>query len=461
MKFAYLFMLLLVILSTGLTAFAQDSQEPRLNEDGFRLGFELGYQFLDGPGATSDRAAFMLSPEFNFDDWGIGFRFQLFLDVDTFTIPETEFDEFSDFTKIVKYIRYGKKAESNIYFRIGGLAGKTASIGHSTIVDHYYSEIDFDSRKIGLQFDWDEKIWGFETIVNSFTDWNVLGVRTYVRPFANNKSKLGRGLTIGVTYAGDFDAPESITKNEFGIAIIDEEKNLQYKPSSVNIIGIDIEMPVVKTNLMQIVPYFDFVQIFEFSHGFFAGLRSTFEIPVLGDILPIEFKLEWQELSSGFLPTYFNAFYEIERYNYPKTNSPTTKLKNLETADDTSGWLGSFQWGIKNLFWMRGSFSYYDNDVNRQKGFLILEAATEDYFNFNVMFIQRGIEDVDEMFKGSEKSVISASFGYPFKLANGQLIFGMTFERTWRLNQSTGHYVSIDSIMPYISYKLKFSDLPE
>ncbi|MCD4656876.1 MAG: hypothetical protein K8S87_04965 [Planctomycetes bacterium] len=450
------FAAIIIVLAVAIPCFAQDINDPRKDSDGLSADLNLGHMLFFGQGDSSDIVSITLNADFNMSDWALGIQLPVFLETSDFGISNHAYDEFSDFVQFLKYMRHGFKNKTDVYFRIGTLFGKTAKIGHGSIVADYYSDIDFDSPQKGFQFDWDFERWGFETIVNSITERNLLAARFFLRPFYKNRLREYREFCIGISFAADHDAPQQMLKDNEGNVRFDPAGNLKYDSKQVNFFAFDLEIPLISMNSLKISPYFDYIMMHNYGSGFHLGIRNEFNIPILGDILPIDLVIEYRNHQSGFMPVYFDSFYEIERFNYPLTISPSTKLAFVPSTQSSSGLYSSLQWGIKELFWIRSSIEFYNNDPQNLKNSVTLEAATETYFELKLLFAQHKIENYDKILERNEKSIILFNFSFPVKLGSGNLLFGFMFKRSWRLNTDTSTYVPVDVNMPYISYRMIF-----
>ena len=456
-EFLRYLIVLVIIVAAWVPCFAQDIYDPRDGDNGLSMEFLFGYNFLDGPGASDDFFTLSLSANLQISDWALALEFPLMLQSSDFRTPDRAYDEASDFVNFIKYLRFGYKNETDVYFRIGMLHGESAKLGHGSIIADYYSNIDFDSPEKGFQFDWDHKSWGFETILNSLTHTNLIGTRLYVRPFYRTKGESNKNITFGVTFVSDLRAPTKIVKDDEHNPKINSDHNLVCKDEVLNFLGFDVATPLISTNLMKISPYADFVLMLNYGYGFHLGLHQEYNVPILGDVLPIDFYLEYRSHESEYLPVYFDSFYEIEKYSYPLTISPTTKLNFVKNTKHSTGFYGSLKWGIKDLFWVRGSFTYFNNDPLELKSSLFIEAATQSFVEFKFMYAQRSITRFNELLEQNEKAVIYLHTAIPVKIGGSNINFGLRFTRSWRLLESTGKFIPVDDFMPFVSYKISFS----
>ncbi|MDH7605241.1 MAG: hypothetical protein QHH13_10095, partial [Melioribacter sp.] len=185
-------------------------QFERLNQNEAMLGGSFGLTWIDG----RPHYAFRIFPEIQFSKVGIGLDLNL-----EFTpegkIRKENFNEFSDYLSIIRYIRYGKKHDP-LYFRIGAL--DYATLGHGSIMYLYNNSPAFDTRKIGTEFDIDFNNFGFESVYGNFGQSGVMGLRGYIRPIRFTELSsvpiLGN-LELGATLTTDSDEKSGIIAGDY------------------------------------------------------------------------------------------------------------------------------------------------------------------------------------------------------------------------------------------------------
>ena len=194
MKKLYLF---IFVLSFSSLSFSQWGY-PRQNTGELTGG--LGLNWIDGELFYS----LYFTPEISFLNFGVGL--DLKLDINSKgNLRKENFNEFSDYLSIIRYLRYGLKNDP-VFIKLGALDYYT--LGHGSIMYLYNNSPTYDVRKIGLVFDIDFGQFGFESIYSRFGEAGVAGLRGYVRPLkfssAGDIPILGN-LEVGVSYAGDFN----------------------------------------------------------------------------------------------------------------------------------------------------------------------------------------------------------------------------------------------------------------
>src|SRR3972149_1042599 len=195
MKTFYTFLVVIIFSSFS---FSQFQQYPRPGQGQFTGG--AGMTWIDGePNYTIS-----LAPELSFANFGVGLDLRLTFDPDG-NLRKENFNEFSDYLSIIRYVRYGLKNDP-LFVKLGAIDWYT--LGHGTIMYRYNNTPGFDTRSNGLVLDIDFGQFGFESIYSRFGEAGVAGLRGYVRPLkfsnAGDIPILGN-LEVGVSYARDFN----------------------------------------------------------------------------------------------------------------------------------------------------------------------------------------------------------------------------------------------------------------
>src|SRR6266702_544598 len=161
---------LLVLLIAGVGIIRGQFQTP--NENQVRAG--VGMTWID----NQRFYAFRLRPEFSFSNIGVGLDLNLEFD-SSGTLRKENFNEFSDYLSVIRYLRYGKETDQ-FFFKLGAL--DYVALGHGSIINNYDNSPSFDSRHTGLQLNGNAPEWGLQSIYGNFGQAGVVGVRPFVRP---------------------------------------------------------------------------------------------------------------------------------------------------------------------------------------------------------------------------------------------------------------------------------------
>ncbi|GAB4288343.1 MAG: hypothetical protein Kow0090_00550 [Myxococcota bacterium] len=360
-----------------------------------------------GPFLLRDRAFANISPNFDFHWWenglSTGLHIPLNLEIvdasepikpnepekqlteNLFKLRKEDWDETSDYFKVIRYIKYGNK-DDKLYFNLGSLSAYT--IGHGTVVNRYVNTADFDHRKVGLQFDLaiqkDERddYGGFQLFLSDITlGSQVFGLLLFGKPFVMSKSETLRSFSLGLHGTFDTNAPFHVVRNEddFYRPTVNEETNeLMFESSRITALGIDGVIKVVRTPNVDVKPYLDFTYMATKNTdgmGTTAGILNRFK---LSDEprLYMHLRGAGRFMVGAYIPAYFNTFYEIQKYQFFAgkntldicsernaegvcvAHGPPTKLEFMERYI-SGGRVGyEFDWGIEIDNWFATGLSF-------------------------------------------------------------------------------------------------------
>ena len=383
-----------VMLVTSVS-FAQYATFDQVNRNAIAGGFGVTW-INDQPFYT---VRFM--PEFAFSDIGVGLDLRLEFDANG-NLRKENFNEFSDYASIIRYIRYGNERQG-FYLKLGALDYTT--IGHGSIINAYNNSPSIDARRVGVQWNLNYDNAGLQSMYGNFGEAGVAGIRGYVKPLkfidAGDIPVIGN-FEIGATYAGDF--------NKF--ASIDAVNSLNplsvSTNGSLNIIGFDLGFPIIQGESASLVLYFDCAKILNFGSGTAAGVMfSTTAIP----LVDLRAKVERRFNGEHYLPAYFNSLYELERFNTVTGASKSLVLKN--GIPDNNGVYGDLLIRIINTFEIFGSYQKLDN--YSQSGILHLWTALEPKefpFLARAGYDKTNIIDWKDLITTDDRSYVYAELGY-------------------------------------------------
>ncbi len=359
----------------------------------------IGLTSIDSEGESALYYNIMLQPELAFGKLGIGLNINLNINTETGEIREKDWDENYDYLRLIRYLRWGVKSDP-LYARLGTL--DATRLGHGSIVNYYTNEASYDNRKIGLAFDMDFGTFGFETITSNFARAELVAARGYVRPLRQAMGiPVVKNITFGASFVRDFD-PDETDKTDDGATVY----------------GLDAELPILRTSFLTTYLYYDWAQIYGYSYtldkartfgnGQHAGL--LFDFPALTSLFDFSFKFERRWLSKEYLPSYFDAFYEIQRYQ----NGFSKVDKLLEVKDNTKGWFGQLYFSaLGNSLLATGTYSRLDDVDDSGIMHLAVDAPnTIPSIAAHATYDKMGIDQVKDVFTLDNKSVARVGVGY-------------------------------------------------
>ncbi|MCX6152280.1 MAG: hypothetical protein NTX22_17275 [Ignavibacteriales bacterium] len=446
-----LLLIFLVLLSQ--IGFSQFGYFPNPNQGDIAGG--LGLTWID----NQPHYTFHFRPEIAFANFGVGIDLNLEFDTQG-NLRKENFNEFSDYLSIIRYVRYGQKHEET-YVRLGAL--DYASLGHGSIMYMYNNSPSYDTRKIGLEFDLDFDKIGFETVYGNFGQSGVAGIRGFVRPLKWGESApipIISNLEVGATFATDFNKYAGVIEGTY----IDSTNTFQIEKDkgATKIIGLDVGLPISLSSFVTLTPYFDFVKIINFGSGTAAGLML--DLNGFG-LVTVRAKLERRWNGDNYLPSYFNSMYEIQRFALDTANgSFYSKAAGLNAFKDVgNGFYGEILVRLLNTFDIIGSYQRLDK--NPKSGLLHLAAdisPKEGSYVARVGYDKIDIQGEKDLFTLDDRSYLYAEAGYkPYVYLLVSLVYQWTFSPIRDADSKVIDYKPQKKIEPRVSFMYPFDFGPK
>ena len=333
-----------------------------------------------------------------------------------------DWDHWTDFVKIVRYIRVGHKhapirlklfgQNLAFYTRLGEL--NSATLGHGTIINHYFNNLDFDRFHAGFELDIHTSYGGFEWIMNSFFEPRVLGGRVYVRPVSFiSPGSFWTRLAVGLSILGDVAAPSLLKEPPPSPTKVTNKEDLFATFAGVPAIGIDVELAALQNALIELRPYMDINFLAGHGSGFHLGALGIFKMPFS---ISLHARLEYRLLGVGYIPQYFDSFYDMQRYSMPSyiDGQPAKpKVKILEERTDTlNGFYGELIFRFGKWLLIGGTFDEYQGPNNGNLS-LTIQLPGFQYFQVSATYIKRGFDGLGELFTFDNRSLFLAEVRVP------------------------------------------------
>ncbi|HDQ45116.1 MAG TPA: hypothetical protein ENN17_06430 [bacterium] len=417
-------------------------------------------------------------PDLAIGKFGIGLNINLLYNTKTGKFRSQDWDSKYDYARIIRYLRYGRKNDP-VYGQIGAL--DAARIGHGFILNYYNNQAIYDERKIGLSFDVDFGLFGFETMTNNLGRMEVLGMRGYVRPIYKRPVPVLRNLAFGASYVTDVD-PDGNRNTDDGIAFW----------------GVDVELPLIRSDLLKVKLFADHAAIVNppsetdmigfivpdpphmegrgkkgSGSGRTVGLLSDFH---LFSFLNMTAQFERRWLGQGFIPNYFGPLYEIMRHTtvgelagYYESlggdlaaiipylplvkNDPVNQkmLLPLMTGKRT-GWFGGLNLDFLRLIQVIGSFQMIDQ--NPGSGVLNCGAGLSQeipLISLEASYTKIGVEKLKDIRTLDSRSVARVGLGYKIK---PYLLLYVDYIWTFQWDDEAGSYKPQERIQPRLAFRM-------
>ena len=421
---------------------------PWKNRFGVVVGIErLGEIFFIGIKPQINWSRDLLDRPFSMS-FGIPFRLQL-LDSrsdrrwDKAGRPRAEdWDEPSDWAQILRFVQWGGK-EKHFFLNITQF--ESSSLGHGTIMKRYNQNLNFNTRRVSFQLDGFTDYFGGETYLNDITGPNVLGALLFLKPLSliNRENYAMRSFSLGFSMAADIDAP---LRNHLDFDDVDDDGRRQteiridqgsfqpeYVSTSVIAYGIDAEVKMVDTSVVDWKTYMDYSWLESGvptddperplwanvptravrSGGFTWG--QLFRINAgRAPKHALRIRAEYRSYDYNYLPSYFDILYEVQRIQPISTNRKTgtelaneTKLQRVLGRDPDGprvhgGYLET-SWRIGQYFAMAFGLEL-NNQTDDDSMFLHVEVPRLGPWQFMATYHRRtasGFADLWSLFSGN------------------------------------------------------------
>ncbi len=384
-----------------------------------------------------------LSPEFAFGKFGIGLNINLLFNTQDGSLRKQDWDKPTDILQQIRYVRWGRKNDP-VYVHAGML--DAARLGHGSILNYYSNYASWDNRKFGGALDIDFGYFGFESVVSNFARSEVIGGRLYGRPLKTViEVPIIKNITIGGSYVADVD-PDGTTATDDGVSVY----------------GADVELPIVKKGTLGLYFYYDWSQIHGYSsienksrtfgNGQYGGV--AFDMISLAGNSELHAKFERRVLSKEYVPSFFDAFYEVQRYHKDINTRKTDLLLGMQ--DEVKGWFGEL-WGrlMEDKIRLIGMYSYYDHEALGGTLHFAFDAPNlMPVLAAHATYDKIQIETIGDVFTLDSRSLARAGLGYkinPYLILYLDYIW--TFEET---DPGSGVYRPQERFEPKLVLSMKF-----
>jgi hypothetical protein len=294
-------------------------------------------------------------------------------------------------------------------------------------------------RRTGIELDFNLEKFGFESIYSDLTGRGLLGLRGYVRPLKFTslaKIPIINNFEAGISYARDLNQYADYTH-------IDSSRAL-------SIYGFDFSLPILSYSFLKSALYYDLAQISHYGHGSSIGINMNFS--GMG-IVNIRGKYEYRINGANYIPAYFNALYEHDRFNFLNRLSKSDTLWQVAA---NRGYFGELLISIFNTFYIIAGYQASADEKNQ--GILHAELQLPE---FTGIVVRGGFDKarIGRVFILDDNSILSAEIGYkPVKY----LLVSMLYQRTFSNRnpdgslRTDGSFEKQDRVEPKVSFVYNF-----
>ena len=257
------------------------------------------------------------------------------------TLRSEDWNSVGDFAQVIRRVRWGGK-EKHFYLDMNQFLA--SSLGHGTIMKRYNPNLDLNRRRVSMQLDGFSDYGGAETYLNDITGPNLIGALLFAKPLSliDRSNSTLRSFSIGLTAVADIDAP---VRNELDLDDVDDDGRRAtelrvdqdtfapvYEPGLVLAYGVDVEVKLVDERALDWKTYADYSWL-QGSLPDDDGAPDSFAVLptrsvrsggfAWGHLLrmnlgadpvhALRVRAEYRLYAPNYLPSYFDALYEVQR----------------------------------------------------------------------------------------------------------------------------------------------------
>ncbi|MBS1514189.1 MAG: hypothetical protein JSS63_04130 [Bacteroidetes bacterium] len=322
------------------------------------------------------------------------------------------------------------------YDRSFGLTGnfrevKEQSMGKGSIMYQYNNSTSYEDRKGGVDLSMAIQGSSINFLLADITKGGVVGADfnlELMTLLGEKNSRLDipvlKHFFLGFNYGGDFNEKAGITKIDSLTGAIREDKG------AMHIIDTYAQMRLFDEPNFNIELYGDYSKIMKFGSNFMAGLDFNFTSKA--GSLSLSAQRRFQQ--GKYLPTYFDAFYETDRFQdivgsngRHILNSKAALLDSLEELQGST--LAQAFGEIGKQLYVLGAYQKIDKGGFGGEIYLVaaLPKAIEKTSIYGGYY-KRNIQDASEIFTLNQDAYFFGRLDY---LLNDFMVFSLSYQQTF------------------------------
>ena len=313
---------------------------------------QLGFDFQEGAFTLGVEARLRLRVEDRGERDGLGVR-------------REDWDEPSDLAYLLRYASYRRQVSGvTLGFSLGELAGY--SLGDGSLVRDYASALDPDHPHGGFMARVAGKRFQADLVLDDFVAPEFIALRVGGVPLSTGP----HALVVGASGLLDFRAPWQVRLDADGAPVIDEHRNLELRRSVVGAAGIDVAYRVGDPAQDHLRVYVDGNVLLPergvADPGLGLHVGAAFQAHPFQSRLALTGGVEYRRLGPGYLPSWVDLLYDVQRQQFPLTararralsGEATTKLGALarDLAPAGNAWRGDL--GLRYEPWLEVAAHY-------------------------------------------------------------------------------------------------------
>lgn len=335
---------------------------------------------------------------------------------------------------------------------------KEYSLGNGSLMYQYNNSTSYEARKSGINLAAAVIGGNANLMMSDITKGGVIGfgVDTEILQLVGGRTgkvdlPILKHLEFGFNYAGD------LNENAGVIRIDTITGNTIENVGSVNMINTYLGMRLFDTKEFFIRGYADYSKIFSFGDNFSLGADMNLYTDVGSLVLTFQRRFQ----GGKYLPTYFDSFYEKDRYSLTSNidgsytlNSKAALLNSIEELKGSTYLQGFLELG-KQLYLLG---AYQKIDLQELGGEVYLVAALPNIspeFSIYGGYYKRKIDDLNNLFTFDENAYF---FGKLDWYLTDMIVASLSYQQTFAaIRDEAGVIVSFEPqkrIQPEINFVL-------
>lgn len=308
---------------------------------------------------------------------------------------------------------------------------KEQSMGKGSIMYQYNNSTSYDDRKGGVDLSMAIQGSSINFLLADITKGGVVGADFNLEVMSllgEKNSRLDipvlKHFFLGFNYGGDFNEKAGITKIDTLTGAVLEDKG------SMNIIDTYAQMRLFDEPNFNIELYGDYSKIMKFGSNFMAGIDLNFTSKA--GSLSLSAQRRFQQ--GKYLPTYFDAFYETDRFqdniNGAGKHILNSKAALLDSLEELQGSILAQAFGeIGKQFYVLGAYQKIDKGGFGGEVYLVaaLPKAIERTSIYGGYY-KRNIQDASEIFTFNQDAYFFGRLDY---LLNDFMVFSLSYQQTF------------------------------
>ena len=393
-----------------------------------------------------------LSPEFNVGPVALGFDLRLQYNITDNKFYAEDWDTFAGIIRKIRFINYGKKY-SKMFIRFGNLRG--ISITPGIFMANYFNSPVVDREKRGLEVDLDFGMFGFESMINDFSNPSIIATRLYFRPLNKTPLPIIKKAQLGFSYIGDLSAPSNVLYNTtYDTSTATTSTEMVYDKKTLSTIALDLNVPITKFNIFTTGVYTGYGKFLNAGDGFIAGAYVY-------TIFDIKINLEYRNIAPDFMVDYFDNTYEVDRFDYMgMAKSKYDYLMGLNVlkkagllTDRLKGVFGGISGNLFNKILISGSYEDLQGPDNGTLRINIDATRVIDKIKATMTYNKVMINHPRDLFTIDDRSFITGNLKYEITKF---LLLSLDYKRIYRYNSETSKYEPVESFKPNLLFSFIF-----